>query len=985
MRQQGLRCGVRRGLVHVLAATVVSLLLGAALSAASGEAAGGASAAGAPPDLHFVPDVTDAFDALALRPDGLGFLPAAGDPSPSFCKHYQGVARVNAPDGTPYLFATRSGNVPVPCPVVDDVIDGDGPGNLFVVRLGSRDKTGERLRSNRLRSNSDVGHGSALLNTPPDSDDRVVRTITFNGGGDWPAHGATTGWPAYGHPGAMQLVGNVLAVAMEAPYEGAPQAAVMFLDVSDPANPKFLSATGVGAVTDDFGAGTLGITAVKSATGECCDYLLVVTGKTNRLLKFFKSFPTGGATTTDLTAPVVGWIPVEDYTEGQLEASGCVGTDWPSGGTGEGQQSLTFVREGSLDGPLYLIGANNDLPGGLGDDDLRLYDVNLTPSCPFRQVRSKRVTTFPVHGLEESANFATGSGAYVSPSGELLFYATDYADLGTIVGPGPWSDFVEYRHRDLVRPDSPTLRPTAAIDGPFVVDEGASVPLTGTGAQAITQAWIQLYEDTGAGATVPSQIGSVFDSDWWLGIEYVDRAKDNFDFLDALDHDAALSFDLDFEQNAESWRWWAPPGCTISANDFPTSSTSWPGPRSVLLTGTGEVEVETNLGSLDVYPSGFAQPPLFASPVPPGVTAQSHDFGDQIEGVTFRHRGAGGAEVRDCDGYYGADISLAWDLDNDGSFEAAGTSIPFSAATLDGPTTASAQARAQHPNDPSPFGTGAPVPVAVQVRNVPPAIASASVRDSLGHELDGGATKAIVGLPVSLGVTFTDPGLADTQTGHVSWDDGTTDTAFDAFSSATNGATGQLQDRHVFASAGTYTIDATITDDDGDASSRDLTVEVLSLEDAIEEVADELTELIAATTDPRIAAALRSARDELIGNLGGTPPANGALDRLDADDPVAAITKLRAALDDLITAESRGAGDLSGLKDLLGLVAEGIATVAYHEAEAAVAPPSAGEAKSLATIAALIGAGHQLLSTDQYLKACDSFRQATGKAVNLAR
>jgi hypothetical protein len=958
------------------------LLMGATSNAASADASATSATGTNEPDLRFVPAATDAFDALGLRPDGLGFRPGPDSPDPTFCKHYQGIARKDAPDGTPYLFVSRSGNVPFPCPVAADVIAGDSPGNLVVVRMGSRDRTGERLRSNRLRRNSAVGYDSAAENTPPNIDDAAVRTITFDGGGDWPAYGSSIGWPAYGHPGAMQVVGDVLAVAMEAPYEGAADAAVMFLDVSDPANPRFLSVMYPGAVTDDFGAGTLGIAPVESASGECCDYLMVVTGKSNKLLKFFKSFPTGGASTTDLTAPTVGWIPVEDYTESELEAPGCLGADWPTA-SGEGLQSLTFVREADLDGQLYLIGAHNNVAGGLGDDILRLYEVNITSSCPFRQVRSKRVTSYPIHGLEDSANFATGSGAYVSPSGELLFYATDYADIGSIVGPGAWSSFVEYRHRDLVREDSPTLHPTALIDGPFLVDEGSSVALTGAGAPAITQAWIQLFEDTGAGTSVPSQIGGVFDSEWWLAIEYVDRNVDDWGDLDALDHDEALSFDLDFEENAEAWKWWAPPGCTISANDYPSHSPSWPGDSTVILRGTGQVERETDLGDLDVYGTGFSNPPLFASPVPSGTTPQSHDFGDDIEGVTFSHRGADGSEVRDCDGYYDAPISLGWDLNNDGSFETTGTSAPFSALNLDGPSTADVQARAQHPTDTTEFGTGIARPVSIQVRNVAPMIAAASVKDSLGRELAGGATKAIVGLPVELALTFTDPGRADTQAGQVSWSDGGVDTSFDAFVSATNGATGRLEDHHIFTQPGTFTIRATVTDDDGGASSRELTVEVLSLEDAIEHVADELTALIDAATDPRVKAALSSARDELIGNLGGTPPTNGAIDKLEDDDPVGAITKIRAAISYLQTAESRGAGDLSSLKDLLGLVAEGIATSAYTEAQEAASPPSHGEGATLASIADLIVKGHDQLSSGQYLKACDSFRQATQKALDL--
>src|SRR5262249_36314205 len=124
-------------------------------------------------------------------------------------------------------------------------------------------------------------------------------------------------------------------------------------------------------------------------------------------------------------------------------------------------------------------------------------------------------------------------------------------------------------------------------------------------------------------------------------------------------------------------------------------------------------------------------------------------------------------------------------------------------------------------------------------------------------------------------------------------------------------------------------------------------------------------------------AALRDARDELIGNLGGTPPKNGAIDKLDANANAAAITKLRASISDLITAESRGAGDLSSLKDLLGLAAEGIATASYEKAKAANPSPSPGQARTLATMAALIATGHDQLVAKQYLNACDSFRAAT--------
>ena len=131
-------------------------------------------------------------------------------------------------------------------------------------------------------------------------------------------------------------------------------------------------------------------------------------------------------------------------------------------------------------------------------------------------------------------------------------------------------------------------------------------------------------------------------------------------------------------------------------------------------------------------------------------------------------------------------------------------------------------------------------------------------------------------------MSFTDPGLADTQSAVIYWGDGTPpDTSFGAFSDAHNGAIGVLEDAHAFSAPGTYQIVAAITDDDGDTSIKHFSVTVVSLEDAIERVVDRLTELIAATTDASLAAALRAARDELIGNHAGTPPTYVAVDKLE--------------------------------------------------------------------------------------------------------
>jgi len=53
--------------------------------------------------------------------------------------------------------------------------------------------------------------------------------------------------------------------------------------------------------------------------------------------------------------------------------------------------------------------------------------------------------------------------------------------------------------------------------------------------------------------------------------------------------------------------------------------------------------------------------------------------------------------------------------------------------------------------------------------NVAPRIQSAALADSLGNRVGTGAAPVLVGLPLTLEVTFTDPGLADTQTAMVAW------------------------------------------------------------------------------------------------------------------------------------------------------------------------------------------------------------------------
>jgi hypothetical protein len=870
--------------------------------------------ASAAPEMRFVPDVVDQFDSISRRPDGLGF--DIGDsPKPTKCKHYQGIVRGQAEDGTPILYVTKSGVLPnVPGP--DDLLCNDigttdnEPGSLIVVRLGSRDKNGERLRS------------STHYYTP--GEDVVVRTITFDGGAEWPAYRSSSGWPAYGHPAAMQLIGDVLFLSIEEPYAGAPGAAVIVLDVSNAEIPRFLSAyTFEDAPTDAFSAGTLGVTPVKVGDA-CCRYLMTVTGKKNFELRFYLSAPTESDGTTNVKAENLQWEELRPsdqhhgYNTTEILGGGCLGSIyWPSD-TGYGHQMLNFVRQGDMDGPLFLIGARNDFPGGIGADRVDLYEVNPAledgnppPDCPLHLASTRHLYSYPFDLIDDSANLAAGSGVYISPSGELIIYATDYATSDLPVrqpdgSPGPAFEghsapFVEWRHINMVRPDSPTLHVSAHIDGPYDVDEGSTVTLTGSGAPPIQQAWIETFDDGSAGMN--TDVG-------WLALSYPDR--DDFEeHYDDFNTMRGLGY---FVNSVSSWRWFAPVGCTISANDYPITSDEFPGPDTVLLVGNGAVNVATDIGDLPVYEVPGTD--LRISPVPAGETATSFDFNDDLEGITFYHYNELGQRVHDCEGYYGAPIGLSWDLDGNGSYETPGTSVSFSAATLDGPSTVSVSAVAQHPTDPTPLGTGYGT-ATVNVHNVAPTITSFGVFDSLGNEVGVDVPFAIYGTSLAAAGTFTDPGQPDHQTAILDWGDGTEegDSAFYSFTDAFGGAVGELNQGHLFAAPGDYAVSLAVTDDDGGTSQDAVDVQVLSPIDAVAELIDLLDQTIAGTTDSTQLTALQKAWKALDGSKDGFG-ANGALDKLEKDLTVATLQKLRQALGYLEDAQAAGA-DVAPLIALL--------------------------------------------------------------------
>ena len=837
-----------------------------------------------PPQIYFVPDVVDQFDKLNQRPDALAF--ALGDsPSPHIGKHYQGIVRKTGP-GTPYMFLSRSGNDVPEC-----INCGDDPGNVLVVRMGSRDTTGERLRSNRLVRDWEIAGVTRfgainIWPTPPDPRDGVVTTIFFNG---------QNGWPNYGHAGGMQLLGDVLVVPLSHRYDDSlSENLIVFIDVSNPEVPVKLSEFPPDA-SAAFEGGQVAVTPVLNASGPGLRYLLLVAGKDNDEVRLYRSRSTTGHENgpTDLKAGNLCWDLLRSWTGAEMRDPE-VGDTWPTEGS-QSHQMFNFVRQQSLTGPLFLIATRNtESVLGLGDgsDLIYLYSVHVdahgNPADDLVTFLAiKGVATESIGGGGDTSHFTGSTGVYVSPSGELILYASQHNNEGPFEltpsgDPGRRTvRFGEWRHVDMVRPDSPTLKPSVETTGPYEVDEGSSIVLTAHGRGPITKAWVQLYEHTGAGLT-----DNFEDYPTWLVSDYEDWDKDDFDdFVELLWY---------FNDKASSLRWFAHQGCSISANDHSMDDPNFPGAKTITLTGAGALP---NLSAVH--------------PVP------DKSMNDTISSVQF----SGG-----CTTYYNEPIDVAWDLNADGSFETPGETATFAAAQVDGPALQHVPVQARHPLDTTELGRGSAF-VDVLVRNVPPTVAGFALTDPRGLEVGVAVPFALVHVPYTAQATFSDPGALDHQTASLAWGDGVSEISpqFDAFIDAFGGAVGRLAHRHRYSVPGTFAVELTVTDDDAGATSRLVSVKVLTPDQALGAIIETLDGLIATASSSSLRAILERARRQLAGNRQGGA-ANGALDMLTKGDRQATIVKLRLAIDELRAALAAGA-DVSALIALLEQVVASVEAI----------------------------------------------------------
>jgi hypothetical protein len=738
-------------------------------------------------NLPGVPHVEDQFQALKHHGEAIGwFLPEdQGAPDPSSTDHYQGIARYPG-TGTPILYVTQ---------LDDDDSDSQGRtagGYLEVVRLGSRDTDGERLRSN-LQANAQSNFFNTG-NTFPPAEDTWLSAIRFNGIG---VEIDGQRLRAYNHPGGMAIVDNILFVAMDQPSHCGDPGGVF-----PPCPPDGPGFGGVGmivlfdlgqngewretpqpiqALSLDHGIDNLAVTETSSG-----QYLVWVNGDGGRVTRFYR---TSGADLREnnLQLELVQiWDPSspDDFQQDvpvplppqpppySLEDS------WPTE-TGA-HQSSAFIRQWDgqtppADAPLYLIGMRH--PGGspfTGADNVDLYRVTDNGLGGFKLSHLRTLHMFVVYdGVGRIGNFAAGNNAYVSPSGELILYSVQHDDED-----GADPDYVkmaEFRHRDVNWPDSPLRRPVTDAGGPYSVAEGGTITLNGSGLLRADRPWIELFDDNN-GWLHDFERSDEMPGDRSIVVDYDDRhlfELNNFEFLD------------NFGDKTSSVRWRLPVGLNVEL--FEDENFDSEG-SMLILRGTGQTEW---IGDLDDF-----------------------DFGDAISSMRFVGSPPGLSA-----------LMFEWDLDGDGVFGETGgaatrgnetTPNPlFSAAGLDGPGTWIAGLRIRDDAGLSDVSTAI-----IRLTNVAPTI------DTLTSSNPDPMQKSADGM-VSVGGTFADPaGPLDTHTVAVDWGDGTPSDTLPA--SSVDQASDSFSHVHTYASGGIFVVTVSVADEDGGISDARTTTAVVS-------------------------------------------------------------------------------------------------------------------------------------------------------------
>jgi hypothetical protein len=141
---------------------------------------------------------------------------------------------------------------------------------------------------------------------------------------------------------------------------------------------------------------------------------------------------------------------------------------------------------------------------------------------------------------------------------------------------------------------------------------------------------------------------------------------------------------------------------------------------------------------------------------------------------------------------------------------------------------------------------------------------------------------------------------------------------------------------HSYANPGDYTVVLTVEDNNGGAGSADVTVEVITMDEGVTGVGEDIQIIIKAVEDEvptQVTNDLEAAKQFLMGNDTGNSN-NGALDKLESGDLDAALNKIKQAIGQLQNVHDAGGADTTQLQESLGWSAASVVRMAIETAEA---------------------------------------------------
>jgi hypothetical protein len=436
-----------------------------------------------------VPDPIGQVQRLRARGDVIGYNMGAGYPEPGCgltgCKnHWQGIQRL--PVASRRLFAVSSRR--------------EDAARFALVRFGTRNTTGRRLRGNRMSTTAPDWW------VKPAASDAIALTQVVN--------------TSFDHPGGMQTLGRYLFVPTEQ-TDGGGSARVYNYDMGALTDAVACDpTTGAGCPKKLWGFVFATNGAALAAAAKIQDpaakdrYLMITAGRDSNVLDFYFSTPGYSIASPSVFGGTSSWGKYQARFDRAAH---------PESGFRSKYQNLNLIT--ACTGQLYLVATQNsgEWPYG-GVDLVDLFELKLEtiPDSDDAQIRydaqvrlvaSKTLychatptdwCTYPGSSTPtecpRECHLDAAAGAYVDPAGRLLLYATEHDNDG----PGGSVKMLEFRPSDHLDDPSTTAK---------------------EGCPSLTDAFAELYGGSLAATTGPTSVLPNTQSS--LLIEYLDRAKRN--------------------------------------------------------------------------------------------------------------------------------------------------------------------------------------------------------------------------------------------------------------------------------------------------------------------------------------------------------------------------------------------------------------------------------------------------------------------------